>query len=230
MEAKLEIHQIEIIVRSAGDPLSALGAESLTRAGVVPEDWEVADEQPEYPGRIVSSVLFANGVGFLVRSNELRFAQVFGSQELDKTLMPKVAADYLVRFGSGDYFSVAIEIRGHVEVTREEDAATYLVGRLLGDGPWKEIDFHPIDASFTLAYVLDSVVLDLDIRWMVFQVGEEESKPVIRFLGSFEHEISDGSSEVRLGKVLDVINGWRADLDHFRDIVNERFLAKEGPQ
>jgi hypothetical protein len=204
------------------DP-TLLSPEFLTYSGIVPAEWEVA-QQPIRTQQ-ASQVRYQNGATIVAYPNQVIFSQLLAEDTVVE--IPGVAQRYAEVLRNMVYQGVGINVRGYVPFASENtDAARdYMFNNLLAKGDWQEFGTAPIQASLNLNYKLEKGQLNLSINEATLQLPEQQPFPVMLFVGNFNYALSDESEAQKLHALADAVSSWQADVDTFKTLISEKFLG-----
>lgn len=99
---------------------------------------------------------------------------------------------------------------------------------LLSPGAWQSYGQDAVKAAINLSYTLERGRLYLSIAEAALQLPDGATTPIVLFSGNFEYRSTQeaGDSTAYLQNCL---NGWQADLESFKDLIDTRFLADRVP-
>lgn len=215
MKIKIEIPYLAIGLTIDPTFLRGLQSETLLRTGVIPSDWAVSEE--EIGPHLMSSFSFENGVTFVARDQDLRFAQALRGTPLKDSFIPQVVRAYVRSMPELEIRSVKIQIMGHFKTEpSEQNRARFLVDSLKGS-PWSSLG-HLKDAELDLTYDFGDCACELTVKRMIF--SEDVNTPVVTFFAEFEHSIEANTTEDRLSLVTSIIDNWPTDIGRYDQMVD----------
>lgn len=222
MNRTVDIQRLEFVLAVRDHNSTVLNPEFLKDSGIVPNDWELA--QP--PARSEDKVLvaFQNGVYILHQSNLVAFLENTSIKTAEELEVPQLIHRYLKRFPQVNYQAVGMNLEGYTAFDTKDRALNYLLETFLTSNRQHESDQDIVQAVTNFTYKLDRGLLTLTIRNTVLELPEEASLPVIMFSANFHRDIAGLPHTERLHVLSQIIENWQTDVEHYQEIVNERFL------
>lgn len=129
MNDSLQIQELAITIAAKNHNPAVLTADFLKHSGIVPEDWELA-QQPVTSSR-ASQVIFQNGVNIIAQPNQIVFSEPIATKDVQEVKAQQVASKYLQTLPNGDYQAVGINFRDYVTfpgLQLEDEANNYILG------------------------------------------------------------------------------------------------------
>lgn len=148
------------------------------------------------------------------------------AKSADEMMIGNVARQYIATLPHCDYQAVGINLRGYVPFNQPaETADQYMMKKLMAAGPWQQYGQEAAKASINFAYSLAGRRLLLSVNEAMLRLPEEQTMPIVLFSGNFEYRLEAGSANERSAQLMEVLQNWQADLDVYKDLINNRFLA-----
>lgn len=226
MNQQLVLQDLVIVIAAKNHKTSLLNADFLKCSGIVPSDWELA-RQPVNASN-VAQVMFSNGIAITAEPQRIILAQPIKDIDGESILIPEIARKYARALPNMEFEAVGINPRGYIPLpTGEQDTARqYITQNLLSPGAWQSEGEEPMRASLNLVYKLQRSPLYLSITEAALRSDDETINPIVIFNGSFSYELSSEDNAEKLQQLDSVINNWQADLDAYKNIVNNKLLAQ----
>lgn len=225
MHQTVTIQDLVIVVPTKRQKSIVLNSDFLRYSAIVPSDWELA-RSPIYTDQ-AAQVLFQNGIGLAAQPDRIIFSEMIEGKTLEEIQVSAVAQRYLKTLPNIDYQAVGISLRGYVAYTDEVDAEQqHLLTTILAPGSWQDFGKAPIKAGVSIVYTLERSRLSLTINEATLQAPERPSCPGVIFSGNFGYDLAEKTESERLEALTQTIADWRTDLEIFKDLINNRFLAK----
>jgi hypothetical protein len=196
-----------------------LNAGFLQGAGVVPEEWSLAQEP----------ICTAEGAQLVYENGLILLAQgqvMSGQEPLDTPAAehPQLA-ELLVRYcqalpllsyqGLQTVLRVVIVYDGDIHAARRT-----VCEQMLQQGEWQTFGTVPMQPTLQLAYQLEDQVLTLTVAQAQVRQEEEAIGSALVFAGSFEQVVGEGD---KLPQIQSMLRGWTARRDLLLDLITNRF-------
>lgn len=221
-----EIQELSIAINAAKLNPTMLSEDFLKASGIVPNDWELNKQPVLSPN--YAQVSFQNGVSIVTQPRTITFLEMVGNKEPDTLKVSEIAQKYIEKLPLAEYQGLSVSPKSVVPLSGGTDAAQkYITGTLLAPGPWLEFGNAPVQAGLNLLYQLAQCQFSLSINEARLQLPDNTAIPALLFAGSFNYNITSNSDQERVQKIIEGIKQWRSDLESFREIVNQRFLAQQ---
>lgn len=221
-----EIQELAITIAAKNLNPTMLSEEFLKFSGVVPEDWELA-RQPAISANF-SQVTFKNGINIVAQPRTITFVEQMGDRNLKDLQLSQLATQYVTKLPNAEYQTLSISPKSVVPLPGNLDAARqFITGKLLAAGPWQDFGKAPVQAGINLVYQLENCQLNLSINEAQIQIPEQTAIPALLFAGNFNYKVEGNSQQERLSKLETGLKAWQADIEAFREIVNQRFLGEQ---
>lgn len=153
---KLTLRNASVVILSEGNNPKLLIHDFLARNSIVPEDWEIQDVVVTPP---FSQLIYKNSVQFVVEINKLQFKVNQPDAINWKSVLPKMAIDYLHLLPHVSYNGVGINFLFQVV-----DLPGQYFERLLKEGPWFDRMGGMTGASIELRYHNQSPQLNMKLE------------------------------------------------------------------
>jgi hypothetical protein len=191
----------------------------LTASGIVPQDWEYA-EQPQVSNRF-SQIIFKNGVKILAQPNRIVLFEAFANKLEEKVEISEIALRLIEALPNLEYQAVSNNFRGYISLADEStDARDYLFKGILAPGNWQEMGTAPVQAALNFFYTFEQKRLNLSINEASLQLSETDKVPAILFSGSFDCDLKSKNSVERNIKLQEIVENWHVDKKIYREVVN----------
>lgn len=227
--ASLELKEIqELSISIAAQKLNPtmLSEDFLKASGIIPSDWELNKQPVLNPN--YAQVSFENGVSIVTQPRNITFIEMLGTKEAQEIKLPELVHRYVEKLPLAEYQGLSISPKSIVPLSGGADVARqYIAETLLAPGPWQEFEQAPVQAGLNLLYQLERCQFNLSINEARLQLPDQRSLPALLFSGSFNYDLTSNSERERINKLNQRIDQWEADLEAFREMVNQRFLGQQ---
>ena len=225
MSQKLIPQDSFIVIEVKNNP-QLLKVDFLKYSGIVPGNWELA-RQPVSTDN-VSQVVFNNSIAITAEPNRVIFAQSIRDIDEETILIPEIAGKYIQALPNMEFSAAVINIRSYTSFEEQDTARQYITQNLLSPGSWQSVGETPVRASVEFNYKLPRSPFHLKVMEAALQTENqsEEITPIIMFSGSFSYSLNAENNTAKLANLHSIINNWQSDLDEYRNIINNNFLAK----
>jgi hypothetical protein len=219
-----EIQELSIAIAAKNLNPALLTVDFLKYSGIVPGDWELNAQPVLNPN--FSQVSFQNGISLVAQPRGITFIEVIGNPDRPDIQLPEIVRRFIDKLPLAEYQSLAIGPKSIVPFPGSPEAAReYITHTLLSPGPWQEFGKSPVQAGVNLLYQLESCQFALNINEAKLQLPDRRSMAAVLFSGNFTRTLpEEGDRVALLGEYLDK---WRSDLQAFREMVKEKFLARK---
>lgn len=205
-----------------------LNLDVLKFSGIIPQDWELAQEPMMTPARVQLS--FSNGVTLLAQPRQVTVLQATAvPPNTAKPDIPQVAQRYVEQFPRADYQGLSLAPKVLVGFPEHPEAAReFITGQLLGgSGTWQQLGHAPLQASVTLNYQLKRCPLAIAINEVKLNQQEQQISALL-FAGAFNYTIPEHYHDRRSAYLSKRIGKWSTDLVQFSEVVHRKFLNLGG--
>lgn len=225
MESNFEIQDISLILAVTNLNPLLLTLEFLQGSGIIPQTWELA--QPPVLSTGSARLVFRNGSSLVAEPGKVTFTEVLSpNKALEAVEIAEIAGKYVATLPNLDYRAVGINPRCFVTFRdRPEAAHRFITETILSPGNWQEVGLAPVEAGINLTYALEGRVLRWNIKEARLQLGDSEAIPAVLFASNFHYDLAGEMGQERSHDVQQHLKNWRTDLEMFRDLANNRFLA-----
>jgi hypothetical protein len=217
-----------VIVADEFNP-SILNPNFLKISGIISTDWEL-QQQPVLNAN-VAQLVFKNGVNIVAQGNSLTFTQIIDPNKGNNLEIPVSVRNLVEKLPNADYKTISINPKILVGFPNTQDAGRdFITKKLLSHGAWSNLGVVPPQASVNFFYQLEHCKLILNLNEAQIQQGDQQQQqliPALLFAGSFYYEVANYAAAERQQKLASCLENWATDLDSFRVIVNQRFLAQD---
>lgn len=222
MNPTVDIGELEIVLAAKSHNPTILNPDFLKYNRIVPDDWELA--RPPICIEPVAQVTFQNGVNILAQSEAVTFSQIVKTDRPDTIKVPGIARKYVETIKSANYLAVGINAKGHVVFSDRDAAHKYLLERLLYPGDWCDFGEDTVKAAIKFVYKINGSQLNLIIDEAELHISDNTNISVLFFAANFHRDLAGNSQEERVEEICAIVDNWKADIETYREIVNQRFL------
>jgi hypothetical protein len=203
---------ISVVVLAREHNPSILHPSFLFSKGIVPEEWEVAE--PPLCTPPLAIVKFKNGITFSVESSKFQVIQSPPPQELDDSIVPKLAINYIESLPYVPYTAVGINITVALSHKKPEK---YLIDRFLIQENCNVSGLNLEAAILHFIYPINNGVLNLHCEPGEVKEDDPSSRnPVV--LVKANYHVSCIGDEV-VSEVKEAISAFSIRCKHFEDSV-----------
>ena len=222
-----EILELAISISAKNLNPTMLNQEFLKFSGIIANDWQLA-KQPVLDPRM-AQLSFQNGVNIVSQPGVISFTQGIRDENLENLEISEVARKYIDALPNAEYQALSITPKFLTALEGGLDAGRKFISEtLLAPGSWQEFGKAPMQASLNLLYQLDQCQFTLTINEARIRQAEQATLPALLFSGSFNYRFTSDNPEERLNQVRQSLENWRENLETFREVVQQRFLAPQG--
>ena len=219
------IEEISIIIAAQNLTPTMMSQDFLKFSGIIPKEWELAQKPVLNPS--FAQLNFKNGLGILAQPGSITFTESLNQKNLPEVQIAGVAIKYIEKLPHAEYVGLSCSPKILVPFPQNPAGVRqYITGNLLGAGAWKEIGNFPVQAGVNLMYVLDRCQLTIAISEARIQPPQQSQMAALLFAGNFNYNVGqNNNSESPVDRLIFILNNWQGDLNAFREIVNDKFLA-----
>ncbi|WP_013321871.1 hypothetical protein [Gloeothece verrucosa] len=222
-----EIQELSISISAQKLNPTMLSEDFLKASGIIPSDWELNKQPVLNPN--YAQVSFQNGVSIVTQPRTITFLEMLGTKQSTEIKLPELVHKYVEKLPLAEYQGLSISPKSVVPLSGSLDAGRkFITETLLAPGAWQEFGKEPVQAGLNLLYQLDKCQFNLTINEARLQLPDQQSLPALLFSGSFNYDLTSNTEGERIEKLNQGIDEWEANLEAFREIVNERFLGQQG--
>jgi len=222
MSMPLCLNELEFVIVAQSHNPSILNPDFLKRNDIVPSDWEVKDA-PITTSQ-VSQVTFNSGIIISAQYNRLVFRESIKDFSPENLSLHEIATKYVKILSHVSYVAVGTNFKGTVKFPSKLDGDTYILEKLLRDGPWKKFGTGPDGASITISYPLGNAKLNLAI--FREQTNQENNDTNIQFRGNIHRGFESATQEEGLQMTVSAFDRWQSDYKTYKDLIDNSFLCK----
>jgi hypothetical protein len=221
------IEEISIIIAAQDLTPTMMSQDFLKFSGIIPKDWELSQQPTLTPN--YAQLNFKNGINIIAQPSTITFSESLNQKKVEEIQIPQVALKYVEKLPHAEYMGLSFSPKLLLPFPNDPDAARrYITGTLLGNGDWKKIGKAPLQAGVNLVFQLERAQLTMGISEARLQQPQQPSMFSILFSGNFNYNINtEKSNQTKIERLLQAINFWQKDLQDFREIVTEKFLAAQ---
>ncbi len=225
MSLTIKVQELVIVIAIKNHNPALVTPDFLKYSGIVPAEWELA-RQPILTERVVQ-IIFTNGIGIVAEPHRIMFMEAIDGRAEKEVIIPSMTRKYVQTLPHMDYQAVGINPTGYANGDKQPDAARkYLSQTLLKPGTWQEVGTAPVRATVNYAYTLERGSFNLSVSEAILRQSEETTAPVVVFSGNFSYDITSKTGDEKLVSLYQAIENWSADLETYKEIVNNKFLTK----
>jgi hypothetical protein len=219
------IEEIGIVIAAQDLTPTMMSQDFLVFSGIVPRDWELSEQPILNPG--AAQLHYTNGVSIAAQPRTITFSEALNDKQAENIVIPEIAIKYIEKLPHADYLGISFSPKMLLPFPQNPGAVRqYIADRLLGVGTWKNIGKVPVQAGINLMYLLDHCQLTINVGEARLQQAQQNPMAALLFSGSFNYNISPNlMSEAKLGQLKEGLSFWQSDLNGFRDLVINKFLA-----
>jgi hypothetical protein len=197
----------------------------LTASGILPLDWELAERPTETPQS--THIAFTNGISFDSQLGQIAFSESLDGKPLEAVRIHELIRQYVNALPNLDYRQMTIEAMSFFTFEESSDSAArhYIPSNLLAPGAWQHLGRAPVRATLNLAYILERSQFTLKIDDVLLRRADDTPEAAVLFSGRFPYEVSGSNPEEKLQCLHQIASWWREDLETYRAIVFDKFLA-----
>jgi len=153
---KIEILNTSVVILAKSHNPTILHPSFLASQGIVPPDWEVAEQPISTP--VFGMVKYKNGIVFNVQENKFQVGQNDLRGNIGACQVPALAYKYVQKLPHVKYHAVGINFKAFIERTNPE---TLVMSHFLKAGIADLNGAHPEASGFSFVYKLNDVRLRL---------------------------------------------------------------------
>ena len=199
-----------------------LNPDFLKNNEIVPADWELDQDIPQFTSFPVSQVAFKNGISIKAQLDRIIFSQIVLDNEKANFSIPDIALRYVKKLPYVSYTAIGINPSATVKLSSTSLAENFIVDNYIMDGPWKLFGGIKPIVSTTFIYSLSDVKIRLFMDVESLNKGSEEI-PLILFSSNFHRDLL---TKEPVKMIENIIGKWEIDLDTFNTLMHI-FLKKD---
>ncbi len=224
MREKMEILELNLVVRARDHNPSILNPDFLKHNEIVPAEWELADAP--ICSAIAAQVRYKNGVNILAQQQLITFVEPLSSASTEEARIPRIAKKYCETLPHVRYDAIGINPKGQVVADSKSEAEAFLLDAVIKPGPWRTHAGGAKRANVTFVYSVNDARLTLTAESgeTMEQTSFPKGTPVLVFQANFHRETLSSEPTQRLEQLATSIDCWETDLTEFQSIVNDCFL------
>ncbi len=216
----LELLNAAVVVVVRGHNPSILHPSFLEAQGIVPNEWELAEQPVCTPP--LSIVKYQNGVTFTADSAKLQVQDNNPAATADKSQIQGVAVSYILTLPHVRHTAVGVNFTGAIPC---DEPARALLGKFLTRGAWHGDGLNPEGVALRLVYPEGDALLQLTIDAGQFQrAGEDDQVEAVIVRSNFHTDLPEDSS---VEEAVRVINLYGQRYERFLEIVAALFEVEE---
>jgi len=196
-----------------------LNAGFLQGAGVVPEEWSLAQE-PICTAE-GAQLVYENGLILLAQGQVMSGQEPLDTPAAEHPQLAELLVRYCHALPRLTYQGLQTMLRVVIVYDGDTDAARRTVcDRLLQQGEWQTFGKAPMQPTLQFAYQLEDQILSLTVAQAQVRQEEEAIGSALVFAGSFEQVVGEGD---RLPQIEAMLRGWTGRRDQLLDLITNRF-------
>lgn len=219
------IEEVAIVIAAQDLTPTMMSQDFLKFSGIIPKDWELSQQPLLNPAN--AQLHYTNGVSIAAQPRTITFSEALSNKQLEEIAIPEITIKYIEKLPHAEYLGMSFSPKILIPFPQNPGAVRqYITDRLLGTGTWKNIGKAPVQAGINLMYLLEHCQLSINIAEARLQQPQQPPIAALLFSGSFNYNISqDAIAEARVNQIKEGLSFWQSDLNNFRDLVINRFLA-----
>ncbi len=221
-----EIEELAIGLVAKNLNPAMLTVDFLKFSGIVPNEWEINGQPVLSPN--YSQVTFQNGISIVAQPRSVTFVEVLGDPNNQNIRLTDIVKTYVDKLPLAEYQTLNLAPKSIIPLPGGEDAARkYMTNSLLSPGPWQDFGQGLVQAGLNLTYQLDGCQLNVGINEARLQLPDRLPIPALLFAGSFNYELEENSPVSLVEQIKNKLGHLTDNLQTFRELVKERFLAQK---
>lgn len=222
------IEEIGLTVAAKDLNPTMMSQDFLKMSGIIPKDWELAQQPVLNPGR--AQLSFKNGVNIMAQPNTVTISEAISQKKLEEVSAGDITSKLVAKLPYGEYLGFSFSPKMLLPFPKNpEQVRNYITGNLLATGPWKQIGKAPVQAGINLNYLLDHCQLSISVAEARLQQPQEAPVMAILFSGGFTYNFGAIKDyKERVSRLNQAINSWQNDFSQFREIITQKFLGSSG--
>jgi hypothetical protein len=219
------IEEIGIVIAAQDLTPTMMSQDFLIFSGIIPKEWELSEQPLLTPA--AAQLHYTNGVSIAAQPRMITFSEALNDKQAEDIVIPKIAIKYIEKLPHADYLGISFSPKMLLPFPQNPGAVRqYIADRLLGAGTWKNIGKVPVQAGINLMYLLDHCQLTINVAEARLQQAQQNPIAALLFSGSFNYNISPNlMTEAKLSQIKEGLSFWQNDLNGFRDLIINKFLA-----
>jgi hypothetical protein len=142
----------------------------------------------------------------------------------------EIARQFVQKLPNAEYLGLTISPKCLIPFLEQADGARkYITQTLLNPGPWQNFGNAPVQAGVNFLYQFEGCQLTLTINQALLQIPDQPSRQALLFSGNFTYRLEGQSSAERIPVLEQYLGAWQSDLQTFRSMIYDRFLAQQQP-
>ena len=210
MDQLLTLHEASIVVVGQNHNPSILNPDFLWRNHIVPEETELAEDEPAFSSPMLSRCIFKNGLHIVSEPNRITFVEKHTSE--DGIHCYDTAEAYLRVVPLVHYTATGINFSSSFPTSDSKSA----LRNMIKTGEWGRFEDVLPSAEITLTYPLAKRKVQLAIASGKGDESQNGQEIVVR--GNFHRDIEVESNEsYRIA--IAIAGDWKNDFKCFEDLV-----------
>jgi hypothetical protein len=222
MASDLSLQELLIVVAADTFSPALINHEFLRFSGVLPEDWELST-QPIYSPEMVQ-LSFNTGVVLTVQPTRIILAESLATNALGDLKIPQIAQKLIQALPNLQYQAIGFNPTGHYEPESGE-TSSFFHETLMNQGPWFNVAEGRPKMTLNFSYQLERCPLNLTVTEAGLRTEAETIQSVVVFSGNFNYLVGGTTAPERQTLILENLQHWQADVQHYEEIINQHFLS-----
>ena len=224
MASQVSLQELLLVLAVNDFSPAVINHEFLRLSGVIPEAWELA-RQPVYSPQLVQ-LAFENGLVLTIQPNRIILAESLEQKSLPDLQLAGLAQKLIQALPNLEYQAVGFNPTGHYEPEAGSEAVKRYFGQtLMAQGPWMSVTAETPRVTLNFSYQLERCPLNLTVTEAGLRQEDESVKSVVVFSGNFNYLVGGTTATERTSQMLEHLQHWQTDVQHYEQIVNQNFLA-----
>lgn len=199
-----------IVILAQNHNPTILNPDFLKLNKIVPEDYKVKYTVTTPPFSIVQ---FENGLVLTVEIDKFQVTHDIRSGFDNSKTAIITAIEYVKTLKHVGYRNVGLNWIGYFE---QRDSVNWIRSRFIADGIWSRNPYEINDVGIRFSYGIDSHKCNLNFASKYINKGEEQIS-IVDINANYHHDLPDKYPNAEV--VVDIINGWQKELEHFKEIL-----------
>ncbi|BFM38938.1 hypothetical protein [Synechocystis sp. LKSZ1] len=223
-----EIQEITLTLAVKELDPALLSEQFLKFSGIIPNEWELA--RPAVVGPNGSQLMFKNGLGIVAQPRVINFMETMTNKAVDDLAVAATTRQFVQKLPNAEYLGLTISPKCLIPFPDQADGARkYITQTLLNPGPWQDFGKAPVQAGVNFLYQFEGCQLTLNINQALLQIPDQPTLQALLFSGNFTYRLEAQTPADRIPVLEQYLGAWQSDLQTFRSMIYDRFLAQQQP-
>lgn len=223
MKTKVDLQELAVVLVAKNHNPTILNPDFLKFNDIVPRDWELAS--PPICAELIAQVSFRSGLSVVAQLDKVIITENLAGKDANESMAPSIAIKYVDTLPHVDYHAVGINPKGHVIRGKIEESNAYILDKFITPGPWKNFGGKIPSTRLNFSYPTSSGLLTLAIESGLFSPPNAESVPATTFGCNIHRDLVGATTRDKVSCLKKAVEGWKEDIDTYRTLVNDIFLA-----